>query len=345
MTERTLMGEDMDFDDLVEEPAAPAGRQIGKPAPTQPAPAPTTPGPADEDEGDLSFDGDEALEEARKKAREARDFREKDSGHVSFQTFSFNTSQLKIDTNELWDTGENKPEAKTPKTPKTPKKTKKAKKAKGVESEAQDDFFADLAQDVISSDTDERKEKENRETARKLASSDSAPQFKISGSRRIPRPTEKFEKAATNVSSSTKKRVAGIAAVLAVGACVFFFPVDMLSTSYDWHLKRRAAISKAKVRKQCLVEYTTDPSLRSCKLFKQQVLGDDKVSGLREQFVWHKQVINTKLMPDSIKYTPPYVFIYSPDGKTVLGGSRAAGGLSADDFRAMLLEAQTKAGR
>jgi hypothetical protein len=337
MTERTLMGDEMDFDDLVEEPAAPAGRQIGEPKATQPTPAPGTPAPADEDEGDLSFDGDEALEHARKKAREARDFREKDSGHVSFQTFSFNTSQLKIDTNELWDTGENKPEAKTPKTPK-PKK-----KAKGVESEAQDNFFADLAQDVISSDTEERKEKKSREAAKTLASSDSARQFKVSGSRRIPRPTEKLEKAATNVSSSTKKRMGGIAAVLAVGACVFFFPVDMLSTSYDWHLKRRAAVSKAKVRKQCLVEYTTDPSLRSCKLFKQQVLEDDKVSGLREEFVWFKQVINTKLMPDSIKYMPPYVFIYSPDGKTLLAGSRAAGGLSADAFRAMLLEAKTKA--
>ncbi len=329
MAERTLMGEPMEFDDFVDEPPLPAGRQIGKP---KPKPA-SKPKPTDDDDGesDLAFEPDEALESARKKAREARDFREKDSGHFTFKTFSFNTSQLQIDTNELWDTGEKKDEK------------KKKKKSKGVDSEVQDDFFADLAGDVIASDKADRVEKKTREKVKKLASSDSGPQFKISGSRRVERPSAKLDKAATKVSGGSKKRLVGVAAVLAVGACVFFFPVDMLSTQYDWHLKRRLANSSAKAKKKCLVEYTTDPNLRTCKLFKQQVLEDNKVSELREQFVWFKQVINTKLMPDSIKYQPPYVFIYSPDGKTVLAGSRAAGGLSADAFRAMLLEAQTKA--
>ena len=52
---------------------------------------------------DLAFDdGDEALRSAQQRAREARTFRDKEAGHVSCQTFSFNTSQLKIDTNELF---------------------------------------------------------------------------------------------------------------------------------------------------------------------------------------------------------------------------------------------------
>ncbi|RMG10598.1 MAG: hypothetical protein D6731_17125 [Planctomycetota bacterium] len=232
----------------------------------------------------------------------------RDSGHFQFKTFTFRRSQLALDA----------------------RAAEEAVRA-AVAAEA-----AETGEDLLGLAEAASQEALDQLAAKKTTRSQMVTAFKITGT--VPRKRARLQ-LWERLPKQTKAVAGGVAGVVLLASCVFFFPAELLVTRYAWHLDRKAAAQEAKLQGKPLVEFTTDPALRPCQVFRLRSLEASALDGLREQFVWYKATVDMAQVPATVSMPPPYLFVYAPDGRRVLGGSLTASELSAGEVKTLLEEA------
>ena len=142
--------------------------------------------------------------------------------------------------------------------------------------------------------------------------------------------------------------IAAVAVVLVAGLWSMF--AGMLE-GIEWHISDPASVNHARAEQRLRVVVINDPSRKDCMRFTQEVLTDSAVVDVAKDYVWQMDNAKSRIEPPnrSNDYAAahlgtnqlPFVLIYSPNNE-ILTGKLGAGGMTPDEFLALLAEAEQK---